>query len=221
MLIRHGQPDWGPNGKVSNDPVLTDLGVAQVRRLTSRPWRGTDHLWVSEYARARQTAAPLAEHLGMEALVEPWMAEIAPAPEWEGSPVEELEEAFASMSRRPMEELWDGMPGAESFRDFHLRVTGGLTEALGRFGVHPLEGSGHLWSEAPDVRLVLVAHGGTNAVAIGHLLGLDPTPWEWDRFDAAHASVATVTSRDIAGGTAFGLRAFGDVSHLDPDMITR
>jgi broad specificity phosphatase PhoE len=37
MLIRHGQPDWGPGGKVSNDPVLTELGIAQARRLATRP----------------------------------------------------------------------------------------------------------------------------------------------------------------------------------------
>ena len=221
ILVRHGQPDWSPNGRVSNDPSLTDLGLAQSRRLGTRRWGGADRLWVSEYTRSQQTAEPLAEPLGMAPEVQPWLSEIAPAPDWEGSPVEEMEEAFAAMSRRPMEELWDGMPGAESFRDFHRRVTNGLTEALGRFGVHPLDHSGHLWTEAPEARLLLVAHGGTNAVVIGHLLGLDPTPWEWDRFDSAHTSVATVTSRTIAGATAFGLVGFGDVTHLDPDMVTR
>lgn len=221
VLVRHGQPDWSPGGRVSNDPVLTELGHAQAARLADRRWGHVDHLWVSPFSRALQTVAPIEAHLGIEAEVHHWMAEIGPAAEWEGSPIDELEEMFANVNRRSVEELWDGMPGGERFRDFHERVTGGLEGALAGVGVTKLDDERHLWSEGPDETVVLVAHGGTNAVVIGHLLGIDPTPWEWDRFDSAHTSVATLTTRPIAHASAFGMMGFGDVTHLDPDMVTR
>lgn len=221
VLVRHGQPDWSPGGLVSNDPALTDLGHAQAAQLVDRRWGGVDQLWVSPFIRARQTVAPLEEHLGMGAEVLDWMAEIGPAAAWEGSPIDELEEMFASVNRRAIDELWDGMPGGESFRDFHRRVTIGLEAALERIGISRLDAETHLWTEGPDLTIVMVAHGGTNAVVIGHLLGLDPTPWEWDRFDSAHTSVATLTARPIAHAWAFGMMGFGDVTHLDADMVTR
>jgi broad specificity phosphatase PhoE len=222
IVVRHGQPDWSPGGLVSNDPVLTELGHAQAERLVDRRWGKVDHLWVSPFARARQTVAPLEHLLGMEAEVHDWMAEIGPDAAWEGSPIDELEEMFANITRRTISELWEGMPGdgAETFRDFHIRVTEGLQASFAGLGIERLDDS-QLWSEGPDETVVLVAHGGTNAVVIGHLLGIEPTPWEWDRFDSAHTSVATMTARPIAHASAFGMMGFGDVTHLDPDMVTR
>ncbi|MDH4119165.1 MAG: histidine phosphatase family protein [Acidimicrobiia bacterium] len=219
ILVRHGQPDWSPGGLVSNDPHLTDLGHAQVERLADRRWGHVDHIWVSPYNRSQETAMPVAKRLGLVIETLDWMAEIGPAPDWEGSPVEELEQILSSFNHGAIDDLWEGMPGGESFRHFHVRVTRGLQAALERLGVSQL-GDG-LWSEPPDVTVMLVAHGGTNAVAVGHLLDVDPTPWEWDRFDSAHTSVATLTTRRIAHGSAFGMVGFGDVTHLDADMVTR
>jgi probable phosphoglycerate mutase len=157
----------------------------------------------------------------MGAGVEAWMAEIGPADAWEGSPYDEVALELKKAHDFGVEELWDGLPGAESFRDFHDRVTNGLRDALGRFGVAPSAEHPGLWNGDADVTLVLVAHGGTNAVVTGHLLGVEPTPWEWDRFDSAHTSVVTLVTRPVAQRSAFGLMGFGDVTHLDADMITR
>jgi probable phosphoglycerate mutase len=158
----------------------------------------------------------------MEAETREWMAEIGPAPEWEGSPIDEIEALFARDGRHTVEEMWDGLPGAESFRDFHVRVVDGLEAALAEVGARRVDPAGaHLWHDPGEVRVVLVAHGGTNAVVLGHLLGLDPTPWEWERFDSAHTAVATLTTRPIARAAAFGMIGFGDITHLDPDMVTR
>jgi broad specificity phosphatase PhoE len=221
ILVRHGQPDWSPGGLVSNDPVLTELGEAQAARLTDRRWGHVDRLWVSTLTRAKRTAIPIEKHLGVEAEIHPWMAEIGPAEAWDGSPIDELEEMFARVNRRTIDDLWDGMPGAESFREFHLRVITGLEAALAGVGITKVDDDSGLWTEGPDLTVMLVAHGGTNAVVIGHLLGVEPTPWEWDRFDSAHTSVATLTTRPIAHAVAFGMMGFGDVTHLDPDMVTR
>ena len=219
ILVRHGQPAWQTDGVVTNDPHLTPLGMRQADALTHRQWADVDELWVSPMHRAMETAAPLAAALGLEPVVHEWMREIGNPPEWEGSPVEEVDHFFATGRLRPLEELWQGMPGGESFRTFHQRVAGGLETTIGLERLsdqHP-----HVWARPPSRRIVMVAHGGTNAVVLGHLLGVEPTPWEWDRFDSAHTSVATIDTKPIAHGVAFGLLGFGDVEHLAGDDVTR
>jgi probable phosphoglycerate mutase len=111
------------------------------------------------------------------------------------------------------------MPGGESFRDFHARVTIGLTAELESLGV--TRRSDGLWEVAPDVpEIAMVAHAGTNSVVLGHLLGLEPEPWEWERFASDHTSVTRLRSIPIAGGHIFSLQVFSDVSHLPPPMVT-
>jgi broad specificity phosphatase PhoE len=222
FLVRHAQPDWSPGGRARNDPDLTPLGRRQAARLTGRRWGRVDELWVSPMTRARQTAEPLTEALGLEPRIVEWAQEINNPPEWEGSPVDEVAELFAGLNLRSIDEMWDGLPGGETFRGFHRRVTVGIDGAMSGLGAAPrADARPHLWDEPADRRVVLVAHGGTNAVILGHLLGMDPTPWEWDRFDSAHTSVATLLTRPIAHAVAFGLIGFGDVGHLDPDEVTR
>jgi probable phosphoglycerate mutase len=111
------------------------------------------------------------------------------------------------------------MPGGESFRDFHARVTIGLSAELEGLGLER-RGDG-LWEVAPDVpEITMVAHAGTNSVVLGHLLGLEPEPWEWERFASDHASLTRLRSTRIADGHIFSLQGFSDVSHLPPELVT-
>jgi probable phosphoglycerate mutase len=124
---------------------------------------------------------------------------------------------------RSVDAMWDGLPGGETFRDFHRRIITGLEGSLGERGITRLSDEHpQLWSVKDNsTRLVIVAHGGTNAVLLGVLLGLEAVPWEWDRFLWQHTSVAVVTAHRVADSRAFGLRSFGDISHLPADMVTR
>ena len=220
-LVRHGQPDWAPARRARNDPDLTDLGRRQAERL-AQSLGAYDELWVSPLRRSRQTADPVAARLGLAPRVCDWLAEIANPTGWEGSPVEEVEAILAQARLRTVDEMWDGLPGGESFRDFHRRVATGLANDLAHRGVRRLdEGHPHLWSSGAERRILVVAHGGTNAVILGYLLGLEPTPWEWDRFDSAHTSIARLITKPVAAGCAFALLAFGDTSHLPSDLVTR
>lgn len=222
ILVRHAQPDWTPGNRLRNDPDLTDLGRLQAQRLAERRWGHIDELWVSPMIRARQTAQPIADRFGLDPIVRDWMQEINNPPEWEGSPAGSLYEKFAEYDARPMDELWDGVPGGESFARFHDRVTTGVDRVLAHIGSTPqTEGKPRLWSRPDDRRIVLVAHGGTNAVILSHLLDSVPTPWEWERFDSYHASVATLTLRPFSTAAVFGMVSFGDMSHLDADQVTR
>jgi probable phosphoglycerate mutase len=151
-----------------------------------------------------------------------WLQEINNPPEWDGSPADEIDRAFQESHFRTMEEMWDGLPGGESFRAFHQRVVTGLEHTLAAHGIRPLhEEHRHLWDvDEPERRVIVVAHAGTNAVVLGHLLGLDPVPWEWERFSQPHTGVSRLTMSRISTGWGFSLRQLGDVTHLRPEMIT-
>jgi probable phosphoglycerate mutase len=224
ILVRHGQPDWAPGRIASNNPHLTELGARQAELVAqaARQWGQVDEIWMSPLNRARETAAPIADVLRLEPQLHEWTEEIGNPPDWEGSPIDLIEDAWMKANLRTMDEMWQGMPGGESFRDFHHRVVGGLENALGERAIKRLEdGHPHLWQVADERRIVVVAHGGTNAVITGALLGLEPTPWEWDRFESPHTGVAKMATLHIAHGSAFSLKVFGDITHLDPAMVTR
>jgi broad specificity phosphatase PhoE len=221
-LVRHAQPEWVRRGRSIDDPALTDLGQDQARRLGPRfRDQPVDALLVSPLVRARQTARPIAEALNLEPRVCPWLAEIA-TPPWEDEPVEFVEKVFQEQRSKPVEQLWDGIEGGESFHDFHRRVTGGLQTFLDGWGGRRLDDEPSLWRLAqPDRRIVVVAHAGTNATLIGYLLGIPPVPWEWERFVSLHASVSSIEPIDISGRHAYSLARFADVSHLPPGLHTR
>lgn len=131
-LVRHGEPDWTPDdGPSVNDPRLTPLGADQARatarRLAEYP---IDAIYVSPYLRAQETAAPLAEATGLTPVVVDGLAEVGVAVD--GLSQVEVDRYFIEGSQRPLSEHWDGWPGAETFHEFHERVTGAVTEVLGR-----------------------------------------------------------------------------------------
>lgn len=225
ILVRHGQPAWTtPTGLGRNDPMLTARGHAQAAMAAQRlsdteedPGRGdVDHLFVSPAVRAQETAAPIAAALGLPIDTRDWLWELRNPPEWEGSPIEAIETAFAALQGRSREEWWEGHPGGESLRDFRERVTTGITDTLAEMGITRSDEPG-LWdvveSPAHD-RAVVVAHGGTNGMIISHLLGVATEPWEWDRFSMGHASIALLATRPVAGHHIWSLRSIGDSNHL-------
>lgn len=227
ILVRHAQPAWrSSNGKATNDPALTELGEAQAIQLaewTLRPSFGRiDGLFVSTALRSRQTAEAIGRALGMTPQIEPWALEIAPSEDWEGRPEDEVVAELGRMKSRPLDEWWDGSPGGESFREFHARVTRGAETFLARFDAGRHAGDpARLWDVPDDgPRLMLVAHAGTNSVLTSHLLGIEPAPWEWERFPCDHASVTVLRSRPIADGDIWALEYFSGVSHLPPEHVT-
>ncbi len=223
-LVRHGQPDWAPDRHARNDPSLTPLGRRQAALVANRlsMLKPVHRLWASPMKRAQETVEPVSSQLDIRPEVKDWLQEINNPPGWEGEPVEEVERILRESTLRTIEELWEGWPGGESFRTFHTRVVEGLTVSLAELGVHPLNDQHpQLWRvDEPDIRVVVVAHAGTNAVVLGHLLGLEPVPWEWERFRQPHTGVSRLTTIRISDGWAFSLRRLGDVSHLDQDSIT-
>lgn len=215
-LLRHGEPDWSPGGGPSvNDPALTPFGRAQARAAAERLTRQRiDAIYVSPYRRARETAEPLAEASGITPLVVDGLAEIGVAVQ--GLSQEDVDRYFVEATRRPLSEHWHGWPRAEGFRQFHARVTAALGDVLGRHVLRPQrEHDFTIWHGEGTPNLVLVAHGGTNAVALAHLLDLAPVPWEWLRFESELAAFSVLEARPLGPeGRVWSLQNFNEVDHL-------
>lgn len=221
VLLRHAQPEWDRARQAQIDPDLTDLGRRQAA-LTADRLAGErfDAMLVSTATRARSTAAPLQGRVAAGRTVErAWLHEIRMPEHWQGSPSEEIGRALRDARRRPREQWWDGMPGGESFRDFDARVATGLRDELASFGLR--RGSDRLWQVPEDeLRVLVVAHAGTNSLILGQLLGLQPEPWEWERFASDHASLTFLHTVPIASGHIFTLQRFSEVAHLPDELVS-
>ena len=227
ILIRHAQPAWVKDDRGALDPELTERGHVQARHLAeaAKSWRRKpDLLWCSTATRSQQTAAPLGEALGLEVQTLQEVEEIRLPPDWENRELNVIHEAFVRAKKRTEAEWWDGIPGGETFRHFQERIPKHLEAALATVGVTPAERTGEapLWNvEDSDRTVALVAHGGTNAVATSHMLGLPQVPWAWERFVMAHAAVTRLRASPIMGAFLFGLREHSDASHVPDGLRSR
>ncbi len=222
VLVRHGQPEWIRDGLSVVDPPLTELGAAQAEQtgavLAAELF---DEVIVSPLQRARQTAAPLLRHHERAEVIELWLHEIR-EPDWHGSPSELAAKAYAEERSRPAEERWRGVEGGEPSREFVERVRAGATAFLAARGMYRSEQILPVWHiERPQARLAIVAHAGVNGVLLSLLLGLEPVPWEWDRFVTGHASITRLESMELGDGHTFSLIRLSDVEHLGTDQRTR
>lgn len=223
VLIRHGQPEWVRDGRAVVNPPLTELGHDQARRLAAAlSGEVFDEIYVSPLARARQTAAPVLDALGRTEVVADWLEEIRD-PDWHGQPAEHADAAYREVRSRPAAGLWAGIPGGEPFDTFAARIRSGALAFLAANGIELVDDDHGLpvWHiDAPQRHIAAVAHAGTNSLVIGVLLGLTPTPWEWDRLPTMHASVSRLDVTPIGPHFAFRLRQLSNVEHLPPDHRT-
>jgi probable phosphoglycerate mutase len=102
--------------------------------------------------------------------------------------------------------------------EFVDRINLGTLLFLQQHGLVRSDSSLPVWHETEhyrdDVRIALVCHAGTGSVAICHMLGLQPTPWEWERFVIGHATVNVVSTLRLGDGITFGLTKLSGNEHL-------
>ena len=222
VFVRHGQPEWVKDGLNVENPPLTDLGQRQAANVAEALREEEfDEILVSPLVRARQTAAPLLDEQGRPEIIAPWLQEIGD-PNWHGTPAAHAQEQYKELMARPSHERWTGLEGGESVRGFADRIAAGvdgfMAERGGTRGPNDLP----VWHlEQPDLKVALVAHVGTNSMALGHLLGIDPVPWQWERFQLFHASITRLETFELGDGHAFGLSYLGNADHLPFDHRTR
>jgi probable phosphoglycerate mutase len=217
ILLRHGEPDWVPDGeRAVSDAALTEYGAAQARAaaraIAEEP---VDAIYVSPLRRAQETARPLAEATGLTPITVPGLAEIGI--DTGGMTQTQADRFFVEAMARPLQDFWDGFPGGESFRDFHGRVTEALGELLATHDLVAERSEDFTIWHAPPRRqnLIVVAHGGTNAVLLTHLLDVRPVPWEWIRFEMELAAYAVVRARPVGErGCLWSLVNFNEIDPL-------
>lgn len=222
VLVRHGQPEWVRDGFNVADPPLTELGERQASLMAEAlAPEAFDEVLVSPLLRARQTAAPLYRALGIPEAIDPWLEEIRD-PNWHGTPAEHAKQLYRELEERPIDARWDGLTGGEPMRDFTARIHAGASDFLAARGMRRIDHELPFWSiDEPGRRILLVAHAGTNSVFMCHLLGLQPTPWEWDRFVFGHASVSRLEALPVRDGYTFSLTALSSLEHIARDDRTR
>ena len=215
LLLRHAQPLWIDKGLCVDNPPLTELGFRQAALLGKRMARERlDNIYVSPLLRTRQTAEPILSELKRAEVIEPWLEEIK-SPIWHGSPAERASKAYEQERGLPGRERWNGLDGGEPVKDFVARIHLGAEKFLAEHGVHRLEHELPIWQiDNPGERIACVAHAGTNSTVICHLLGLSPTPWEWERFVLGHASITKLEALKIGDGYVFALSPLSDLEHI-------
>ncbi len=218
FLVRHAQPEWEPGGRAVDDPSLTELGRRQAEQLAKAlSGQKFDAIYRSPIRRVVETVAPLEEGLGWAFQERSWLAELG-LPSFAGNTGEEVQTFFQQARLRELPHWWDGLPGGESFRHFHERVTAGVEGLLiddHRLPLHEAS-SYRIWQRPEGYqRILIAAHAGTNAMIVSHLLGLEPVPWGWMRFHSAHTGVTRLYTAPVATGCVWVLAEFGSIAHLE------
>lgn len=224
VLVRHAEPEWVRDGINIDNPPLTERGSRQAALAADAlAAERFDEVLVSPLVRTRQTAEPLLRALDRELVIEPWLEEIR-NPIWHGTPVEKASAAYEAEKAKTSLDRWKGLDGGEAVSDFVDRINIGCSLFLEERGIVRERVDMPVWhvTEAfvPGRHICLVAHAGTNSVSICHLLGLAPTPWEWDRFVIGHASVTRVQLFGLGDGVTFSLSRLSDNEHLPGDLRT-
>jgi probable phosphoglycerate mutase len=199
LLVRHGQSQEYVEGRPfplvdgHGDPPLSDLGHEQALRVCDRlAGTGIGAIYVTTLRRTAQTAAPLAERLGLAPAVEPGLREVYLG-EWEGGLYRKMVAEFHPIAQRMFaEERWDVIPGGESLDSFDGRVRDAIARIAAR---HAGE------------RVAVFTHGGVIGQALA--LATGSRPFAFNATDNASVSRLIVTD------SKWYVRTFNDVAHLD------
>ena len=199
VAIRHAQSLHHVNGLTGGwtDTPLTELGHAQARRLAERLARELDGgpatLYTSDLLRAAETAAHIAEALGVEAIVDARLREHnngEAANMLFADAVERYPDAF----NRPWRLDERLLPGCESGREFYARLASFVD------GLMPTEDPA-----------IVVTHGASMECVIGRWLRLAPEAVQGMGFAVYPASVTELTA-DRFGRPL--IERMNDVAHL-------
>ena len=202
LLVRHGEsqparPDQPfPTRDGHADPPLDPQGHDEARRLADRlAHEEITAVYITPLQRTAQTAAPLAERLGIVPKIEPDLREVHLG-EWEGALFRiRVRERHPVAERVFAEERWDVIPGAEPMDALGERVR----RAIDRIA-----------AAHADERVLVVAHGGVIGMAVGIATRGRP-------FAFVGADNGSITHL-VVNGDRWILRRFNDTAHLGTDL---
>jgi len=181
LLIRHGENDYVKKGIMPGRTPgihLNDKGRSQAQALAERLGKAPiKAIYSSPLERATETAAPIAQALGLEIAIRPDLIE-TDIGEWQGQTHKSLRRLKAWRAVQSTPSLFR-FPGGESFAECQMRMVGQI-EALR-----------HQHDEK-DL-FVCVSHGDPVRLAVAYYLGLP-----LDNFQRLSAAPASITALHIS-----------------------
>ncbi len=208
FLVRHGESEPAVAGQSfplvdgHGDPALAPDGREQAERVADRlAGQGIAAIYVSTLRRTAETAAPLADRLELDPVVEADLREVFLG-EWEGGAFRHhVAEGHPAARQMLAEERWDAVPGGEATAAFRARVRQGLERVV---------------ASHPNERVVVVSHGGVIGELVRHAVDASRA------FAFVGADNGSITHLVISGDH-WVVRRFNDTAHLadgfdlDPD----
>lgn len=199
LLIRHGESMPAIRGESfplkdgHGDPALHPDGEAQALAVAARLQdTGIAAIYVTSLQRTQQTAAPLAEKLGIAPKVEADLREVHLG-DWDGGLYRfHAAERHPAFERAKAKHEWGEIPGAETTAALHDRVRAALLRIA---------------QAHPDQRVAVFVHGGVIGAAMSIATGARPFAFN----GAANGSI----SRLVVRGDTMIARGFNDTAHLD------
>ena len=178
-LVRHGESTWNTLGLAQghcDQARLTQLGLRQARavaaRLRDRP---AVALYVSDLRRALETAAPLADALGLAVTRDARLRERCLGV-LEGAATAAIGPAASGLSGGSVVDPDARPDGGESLRDFYRRVAGFADELAAGLSAGP----GRAMGAERAGEIVVVAHGGTLRMLNAYLRGIPVERMRWE-----------------------------------------
>ncbi|HEU5472405.1 MAG TPA: histidine phosphatase family protein [Actinophytocola sp.] len=200
LLIRHGESEPARRDRQfplvdgHSDPELAPEGREQARRVADRlSFAKIDHIYVTTLRRTVQTAAPLAERLGITPVVEPGLREVLLG-DWEGGIFRHKVAENGEIAQRLWREgRWDVIPGAEPAEEFAARVRAAIER---------------LAAAHRDQTIAVFTHGGV----IGQVLATATNARSFAFVGADNGSISHL----VIVPDVWIVRRFNDTAHLDP-----
>jgi probable phosphoglycerate mutase len=198
ILVRHGESEAYVEGTPfplvggHGDPPLSTRGLQQAERVGARlSAAGIAAIYVTTLRRTGQTAAPLAERLGLEPGVEAGLREVYLG-EWEGGLFRKMvADGHPVAVAMSAEERWDVIPGAEPASALADRVRATIERLA----------AGHRGQ-----RIAAFTHGGV----IGQALALAARSRPFAFIGSDNGSI----SRLVVTDDLWIVRGFNDTAHL-------
>jgi 2,3-bisphosphoglycerate-dependent phosphoglycerate mutase len=204
VLVRHGESEPAIEGASfplvdgHGDPALSPEGRQQAAQVCARlAGEGVDAIYVSKLRRTAETAAALADRLGLSPVVDPDLHEVHLG-EWEGGAFRlHVAEGHPAALKLFEEERWEAIPGAEPAEAFAARAH----RAVARIA-----------TAHRDQRVAVFAHGGI----IGQILAQATRSRPFAFSGADNASISHL----VVVGERWVLRRFNDTTHLETGLST-
>ena len=233
-IIRHGHPVYEP------EEMLTEIGHRQARALAPRMVEaGITKIFSSPLRRARETAQPTADALGLPIEIEPWTSEELA---WErftkpatGSEISlggttwvwytDDPGQFMRGANRDCGDGWadiDAMKVCPQAKDGYAQLVRDSDGFMARLG-YRRDGNEYIIEKPNDERVAVFCHQGFGLTWLSHLLRIPPTVF-WNEFDITHSGVTLLDFKNYPCGRTVPKCLFlSDMSHLfasdDCDML--